>query len=333
MNPALLLLLIACGDKEKDSAAVTDTDTDTTTDDTGPTGSGADPATVELHGMCDLADDYGGFIVESYVEDSAEEEYSIVSGSIADSVVPLTILEVIGAEGGCEVKRRNNPFCDPSCESGQTCDFDGECITYPSNQDLGIVDILGLPKAVQMEAVIPGNTYFNTSLPHPAFEGGELIELQMPGGTYGPITLYGVGVEELAANDKEWRVESGHDLIVSWDAPVGEIVRSEVTLSINIDQHGTSPSSVYCTFEDNGEGTVPASIVQQLVEVGVSGFPSGVLKRRTADRADASDGCTDFEISSRREVDVDVIGYTPCMSNNDCPAEKPTCNLELQICE
>ncbi len=322
MRSAMLLLLIGCGDKEKDSA----TDTTPDTEDSGPTSSDEDPATVDLDGLCDLSEDFGGFVVEAY------DEYSIVSGAIADGVVPITVLEVIGTDGDCQVKRRNNPFCDPACESGQTCDFDGSCIDYPVNQDLGTVTVLGLEVDVEMEAVVPGNTYFNTSLPHPAFTGGDLIELQMPGGTYGPITLFGVGVDELTANDEEWRVESGHDLIVSWDAPTGEIVRSEVTLRINIDQHGTSPSSVYCTFEDDGEGTVPSSIIQQLVEVGVSGFPSGQLGRRTADRADAGDGCADFEVSSRREVSVDVIGYTPCISSNDCP-DGQTCNLELQICE
>ena len=323
MRASFLVLLMACGDKETDSAPTT---TDPTPTDSGTTPSGEDPTTVPLNGVCDLADDYGGFVVEAY------DEYSIVSGSIADGVVPITVLELIGSDGDCEVKRRNNPFCDPSCESGQTCDFDGNCITYPSNQDLGVVTVLGLDENVEMEAVVPGNTYFNTSLPHPAFSGGELIELQMPGGTYGPVTLFGVGVEELSATDKEWRVESGYDLIVTWDPPAGEVIRSEITLRINIDQHGTSPSSVYCTFEDDGEGTVPASVVQQLVEVGVSGFPSGLIVRRTADKADAGDGCTDFEVSSRRDVSVDVIGYTPCISDNDCP-EGQTCNVEMQICE
>lgn len=323
MRASLLVLMMACGEKDTDSATPPEPNP---TDDSGQVISGEDPATVAMDGVCDLAEDYGGFVVEAY------EEYSIVSGSIADGVVPITVLELIGSDGDCEVKRRNNPFCDPSCESGDTCDFDGNCITYPSNQDLGVVTVLGLPENVEMEAVVPGNTYFNTSLPHPAFSGGELIELQMPGGEYGPVTLYGVGVEELSAFDKEWRVESGNDLIVTWDAPTGEIVRSEVTLRINIDQHGTSPSSVYCTFEDDGEGTVPSSVVQQLVEVGVSGFPSGLLVRRTADKAAAGDGCTDLEISSRRDVSVDVIGYTPCISDNDCP-DGQTCNVEMQICE
>lgn len=323
LGTGLLVLLagFGCGDKE-DSATTNDTDTT----DSGPVGSDEDPATVPLGGLCPLETDFGGFVVEAY------EEYSIVSGAIADGVVPITILEVIGTDGECEVKRRNNPFCDPACVSGDTCDFDGNCITYPSNQDLGDVSIIGLAESVTMEAVVPGNTYFNTSLPHPAFTSGELIELQMPGGTYGPVDLFGVGVETLNAKDSGWTVESGNDLIVSWNAPTSKVVRSEVTMRINIDQHGTSPSTIYCTFEDDGEGVVPASIIQQLVEVGVSGFPSGQLNRRTADSTTIGDGCMDFEVSSRREVDVDVVGYTPCISTLDCP-EGEECNLELQICE
>lgn len=322
----LMLPVFGCGDKDDSATSSTDDSADTDTTTTTP-GSDEDPATVALDGLCDLENDYGGFVVEDY------EEYAIVSGSIADGVVPITVLELIDSDGDCEVKRRNNPFCDPSCESGEACDFDGSCIPYPVNQDLGVVTVLGLDGGdVAMEAVVPGNTYFNTSLPYPAFTSGDLIELQMPSGTYGPVTMFGVGVDQLNALDKEWQVESGHDLIVTWDPPTSDVVRSEVTLRINIDQHGTSPSSVYCTFEDDGEGTVSAAVVQKLVEVGVSGFPSGLLVRRTADKTETGDGCADFEVSSRRDVAVDVVGYTPCISTNDCP-DGQECNLELQICE
>jgi hypothetical protein len=37
-------------------------------------------------------------------------------------------------------------------------------------------------------------------------------------------------------------------------------------------------------------------------------------------------------VSSSVSVDVDVIGYTPCVSDADCP-DGQDCNEELQICE
>ena len=72
--------------------------------------------------------------------------------------------------------------------------------------------------------------------------------------------------------------------------------------------------------------------MQHLVDAGVTGFPSGSLERRTADRAEAGAGCLDLAVSIPLDVPVDVVGYTPCVSDEDCP-EGMECNEELQICE
>ena len=89
MRASLLVLMMACGEKDTDSATPPEPNP---TDDSGEVISGEDPATVAMDGVCDLAEDYGGFVVEAY------EEYSIVSGSIADGVVPITVLELIGSD-------------------------------------------------------------------------------------------------------------------------------------------------------------------------------------------------------------------------------------------
>ena len=119
------------GDTDTDTDADTDVDTDTDADtdtDTGtfevpdPVG---DPATVPLAGECPLASRYGNFEVDVY------EDYSLVSGSVADGVNPVTVLELLDEEGDCKLLRRNNPFCDPPCGAGDVCDFDGSCIPFP----------------------------------------------------------------------------------------------------------------------------------------------------------------------------------------------------------
>ena len=285
-----------------------------------------DPATVELAGPCEMADDFGGFVVQSAGDNTG------VQGAVADGVVPITIFEEIGAEGDCQLLRQNNPFCEPACDVDETCDFDGTCIDYPRNQDLGIVTIRGLVQSVEMEAVFPGNTYYDTSLPDPPYVPGELVALDMPEGTYGPATLYGVGLAPHATSDAEWVIDPGSDLAISWDAPTGDVVRSEIAMSINIDQHGASPGTLVCTFEDTGSATVPAGILQQLIDAGVTGFPTGALDRRTADHADIDGGCMDLVVTAPLTVPVDVVGYTPCVSDADCP-DGETCNIELQICE
>jgi hypothetical protein len=314
----LTFVLSACtGVEPLDSSVPIDSDSDL---------GEVDAATVPLGGACAMSDDLGGFLIQ------ATEDATDVDGAVANGVVPASVLEEIAASGECSVLRRNNPFCDPSCDPGQACTFEGTCIEYPANQDLGTVTLSGLSEPVVMERVYPGNTYFNTSLVHPAFVGGELLSLAMPGGVYGPATLYGVGVEALDMTGVTWTIEDGLDLALSWPAPTGALVRSEIAVQVSIDQHGVTPSVVRCTFADTGSGVVPAAIVSTLVGAGVTGFPAGSITRRTVDHADVSAGCLDFTVSAPRTVAVDVVGSTPCVSDRECP-DGQSCNLELQICE
>lgn len=313
-----LSLLLAC---EPDGAAESGTGGDS---DTGPVG---DPATVSLAGECAMEVDFGGFTVTD------NGESTDVAGKVADGVVPIAVLEPIAEAGDCQVLRQNNPHCEPTCDPGQTCDFDGACVAYPINQDLGTVTIVGLAEVVVMEPAFPGNTYYNsTALPHPAITGGVAVRLDMPAGAYGPAELFGVGFESLAVSDAGWSIAEGSDLIVAWSPPTGAEARSEVVLSVSIDQHGVSPSSLRCVFADVGTGTVPAAAITALVGAGVTGFPNGALERRTVDKAAAGAGCLDFTLRSPRTVLVEVGGHTPCVSTVDCP-EGQTCNEELQTCE
>lgn len=310
MLSAALLLLFACDDGK------------TPADDSSPV---VDPATVTLHGPCPLDLDYGGFTL------TIGQESSNIDGAVADGVVPFAVLEQLMAEGDCVVLRRNNPFCDPACDRSQTCDFDGQCVDYPANQDLGTVSMVGLARDAEMTPVFPGNTYFDTSLPHPAVQPGALVTLGMPGGVYGPATLYGVGVEALDLAPS-WTLESGVDLEILWPAPTASPTRSEVAIELSIDQHGVTPSVLRCVFADDGAGTVPGAVVATLVDVGVTGFPAGSIERRTVDSAPAGPGCMDLTVRSPRVASVDVVGHTPCVTSNECP-EGQHCNEELQTCE
>jgi hypothetical protein len=324
MGIALAFLFLACS-SSKDPAGDDSSPSETGDDSDEPTV--IDPATVPLAGECAMADDYGGFAV------IADGKEGWVDGKVADGVVPSSVRETIASDGECMVLRRNNPFCDPACTAGQTCNFDGECVPYPANQDLGTVTLSGLVEPVVMEPVFPGYTYFDTKLPPEPYTSGTLITLSAPDAPGGPLELHGVGVSALEPTDESWTFQSGKPLTVRWAPPTGDVVRSEVALSITIDLHGATPSVLRCIFEDDGEATVGGKILEALVGAGVTGFPFGTLDRRTVDHgAVAPDGCADFTVSSPRNVPVDVIGYTPCITTTDCPKGQ-TCNKEFQICE
>jgi hypothetical protein len=88
----MLLLLVACHGKDSDTVGGGDTHEEA-----------PDPATVELAGPCEMAADFGGFSVRSAGDGTG------VQGSVADGVVPITVLTEIGTAGSCRLLRQENP--------------------------------------------------------------------------------------------------------------------------------------------------------------------------------------------------------------------------------
>ncbi|MBM4389840.1 MAG: hypothetical protein FJ090_01850 [Deltaproteobacteria bacterium] len=297
--------------------------------DTGVPDPSGDPQTVALLGECPLETHYGGFVVEAY------ESYAIVDGTVSNGVVPVTVLENVATEGDCTLLKRNNPYCDPTCDSKETCDFDGTCIEYPVAQDLGTVTIAGIDPAAVMAATSPGYRYFKTDMDFPPWTAGELIQLSTTGATVESFTLHGVGPDMLEPTSTTWSVASGEDLVVGWDAPAGE-VRSSVRLSLNIDQHGQTPVTLVCHFDDDGEASVPSSVIDAVMGAGVTGYPSASLRRQTADSTTlgggtTTGGCVDLLVAHELAIRVEVEGHTPCTTNADCPPGHP-CDLATQTC-
>ena len=333
MNPDRLLTLVlrlllsgallgGCPTADDDDTAADDDaspDDDDTTDDALPP-----PEDVVLEGPCPLASRFGGFAVE------AHPNYTVAQGQASNGVVPVLVLEESLTDGSCTLWKRNNPFCDPACSPGFTCDFDGTCLPYPAPQDLGTVTVEGLLAPVSMAPVPPGSNYFFTGLPLQAMNVGETVRLRSTGGAWAPLELWGLGVLDLDVSGiAGWTIARETPLEVTWPAGAG---RAEILFRLNIDQHGLSPSTLECAFPDTGSATVAAAMIDGLFGAGVSGWPSATLSRRTVDRVDAEDGCVDFVVTSPRTVPVSVAGYIPCNLQNPCP-DGMTCNLEIELCE
>ncbi|MFT7622719.1 MAG: hypothetical protein ACI9WU_001894 [Myxococcota bacterium] len=286
--------------------------------DTPPTG----PA-----GPCALNARIGGITVE------AGEQFSFVTAEIANGVNPATVLEEVVVEGDCKLLKRNNLFCNPPCAPGQTCGLDETCIEFPVPQDVGTVTVSGLSTTVVMESVAGTGTYFATDVAHPIVTGGEAITATTSAGGYvGQITLQGAGGHALDLITSQWSVVPGAPLTIQWAAPPAD-GRTMIGLRLNIDQHGNSPVVVACTFEDDGEASIPATLIDQLINSGVSGFPNGLLRRQTVDSVSTDQGCVDLLVSVPREPeDVSIAGHTPCKTPADCP-DGTTCNLAIETCQ
>jgi hypothetical protein len=277
---------------------------------------------VELRGACSLAERVGGFIV------AMEPEYSAFSGSVADGVVPVSVLEQVGADGDCILLRRNNPFCKPLCMPGQACDFDGTCIPYPVNHDVGVVNVTGLVQPVMVEPVPPTYSYFDTSLMHPPFEPGSPIELTAEGGDYEAFELHGIGVAMVEPAAEQLSLSTGRPVTVEWISTGSE---AKLQLVLSVDQHGLTPVKLVCESDDTGSLSIAPELVSDFLAFGVSGFPSADYYLRTVDSVDITPGCVELIAHSHRQTLLDVEGHTPCDAPADCPVGQ-MCDLMIQTC-
>jgi hypothetical protein len=298
------LLLVGCGDTDP-------IEPDATTQ-------------VALRGACAIDDKVGGFAVEAY------PQYSSVEGRVADGVTPSAIFDVVLTQGECQVLRRRNPFCDPPCTNGWACGADETCIPFPEQLDIGTVVVTGLDREIELEPRPPGNNYFETNLAHPVFEPDAVIGVTADSAEVGQLSLNGEGSEPLVLDTELWQIEPGESLQLGWNAaPAGS--RTHVALNINIDLHGISPMSLSCELDDDGEAEVPAELIDELLDSGVSGFPTGSMSRRTADSAEGDLGCIELVVASRLSQTISVSGHTPCITNAQCP-EGQTCDVPIQTC-
>ncbi len=289
-----------------------------------PMNAPTDAGTVKqaLRGPCALGERVGGFLVE------AQTQYSIVDGKVANGVVPASVPIVVQEAGDCVLHKRRNLVCTPSCLAGMTCGENGSCIAFPEQLDVGKVTIAGLQTSVEMSPRMPGASYFETELPHPAFAPGAAIALASNG--MPEIELFGVGVDLLQRPDAKLRVVEGQPLAITWNK--GDQAVARVDLRLNIDQHGASPVSIRCSFEDDGEAEVPASMIDALFASGVSGFPNANIVRHTTDSMSIADGCVDLVVSSPLAVAVEVAGHQACSAQVPCPMGQ-RCDLPTNTCK
>jgi hypothetical protein len=300
---------------ETDTLPVIDTDYET------------DPSLVPLAGPCPLDRYLGGFKVEM----NADVGYTAIDGSVLSGVDPSTVRDVALVEGDCMLLRRPDLICNPPCQSGETCTPEEICVDMPESQDVGIAVFQGLVKTVYVAPVTPGNTYFYTKLRNPGFESGKVVNLTTTGGFLDPMELYGIGLEPLYPPENTWMLEEGTPLTIDWTPPP-EGARSTLRVTINIDVHGLTPYDLVCELPDTGIATVPSSVIDALIENGVTGFPSAKAIRYTVDSIDGELGCVEFQVTSVAIAAVDVAGFIPCSQTVPCP-NGYYCDLAIEQCK
>jgi hypothetical protein len=291
----------------------------------GQAGSSGGAGSDTLRGECDIASRVGRFSVE------AQSDFGVVQGAVFEGVVPTSIPRLASEAGSCRMLERRNLVCTPACVGATTCGEDGGCIPYPRQISVGNVTIAGLTQPTNLSPQTPGNGYFAPGADNPPFTVGSEVTMKAEGDSGRPgFELKGLGSPPLGTKPS-WLIERGKGLTVVWQNG-DPSARTKVTVELSVDQHGLSPLTLACEFEDTGAATIPGAVVDQLLDSGVSGFPNGRIFRRTADRVLIDLGCVDLLVGSPLAADVSVAGVVPCTKAADCPTGQ-TCNLMQELCE
>jgi hypothetical protein len=270
---------------------------------------------------CPSAERIGGFIV------GHEEFYAQVSGEVAAGVIPLTVLQEVETLGDCRLMRKENPFCETPCQAGELCDHDGTCVEYPANKSVGTVTVSGLKDGdVVMEP--KSATYFDTNVSMPLFEPSAPIHLVASGDELPGFELDAFGVPDLELPSSVITMTSGSPLDIIWSEKPGNW---KLYFSLNIDQHGSSPATLFCEVPDTGSYQVPAQFVDAILSMGVSGFATAHFYRRTVDSVTLEPGCVELTVSSYVYGKLDVDGHTACKVDPDCP-EGEVCEISINTC-
>ncbi len=294
---------------------------------TGSTGSGGGGAGEVPAAGCPRDARIGSFQV--YLA----EDRTIFSGTVADGVAPTAIPDVLAEEGSCQLLAPRDLFCSVPCASGESCAGDDTCVPTPSNVSVGQVTVSGLVEPLELEANGITVTYDRTITdPYPGFQAGATVSLSAAGDEVEAFSLNATGVQELATSASTVSVQEGSPTTLTWDASGADPTATGISISFSVHTHGGTTGWIECLVPDTGSFDVPASLVSQLIGMGLAGFPRATVSRISRDTATVSLGCVELSLSSDVTLDLEVEGLTSCDSADDCPTGQ-TCNEELLACE
>ena len=235
--------------------------------------------------------------------------------------------------GACTLYEPKAPFCDPSCGSSALCVSDGVCKAYPKSVGVGKVTVSGVKTKAgattfTMDPILNGyQPPAGTNLEYIPFAEGDPVSLSAAGDTgLGAFSLSAKAIARLVVQNDSIVLADGKPILLRWTPP-GKDVGSIIAVTVDISHHGGAKGKIECQTADNGSLDIAASLVDALKALGVSGFPSIEITRKTVSANDKVQ--VNFEIESLITKPLSIPGLISCAGEGDCPEGK-TCQQDLQ---
>lgn len=277
----------------------------------------------------------GAFQVRSLpAEDGADTGSTAVIGKIYDGPTPSAIVwEVQAEEGGCQLLTPRVPFCNEPCGGSAVCVEDNTCQPYPTAHSAGSVTVTGLNLESGEASLVMTPTANNYQPPagvrllYPPADEGATIRFEASGDYFSAFTLEAKGVSPLKLLNDTIPVAANSPVSLEWTPP-GQAGISKVHVKLDISHHGGTKGMIECSADDTGSLELPASLVTQLLDLGVAGFPTIVVTRRSVGSTTIAAGRVELVVSSQIERSVEIAGLNSCHDDSQCP-DGQTCQSDL----
>jgi hypothetical protein len=260
-----------------------------------------------------------------------------IQGRVASAPQPpLLTLETTAREGDCLVEVPKPQFCD-ACLDG-TCVKGGKCVPNPQPRSVGTVTVTGVATAAGSSlsmAPQPPKYFYQpegeVKITVPPFEEGAALKLAASGGELPAFEIAGKGTTMLeVTTTTPVTMERGKPLGLRWKAATVAGI-SRVGIVVDISHHGGFAGQIRCDVADSGSFDVPAAMVGKLIDLGVAGYPSTTVTRKTTGETTLSAGRVQLNVTTERLLPIVIPGYVSCSEKEPCAAGK-TCS-QAGLCQ
>ena len=260
--------------------------------------------------------------------------YSAVTGKVADKENPQAVIwEEQGTEGDCTLYTPRVPFCETPCTGSDVCVADDTCATRAVSQDAGEMTMEGVATAEGVRSWTMskvGATYqpVGLSLAYPPFGEGDTVTVSAAGSATVPaFTMQATGVSDMVLGATSYPLVRDSALELTWTPPTS-CDATTVAVLLDISHHGQSKGKVECRTADDGAMAIAPALVSQLLDLGVSGYPTVIAERQSRGVVHLPNGNVELVVESRSEVAISIDGLISCNDDSNCPAGT-TCQTDL----
>lgn len=254
---------------------------------------------------------------------------SSLYGKVYDGPTPQGIVWVVDSvDGDCRVETPRVPFCATPCGGSAVCVEDNTCQAYPTSKPVGTVRVSGArfttdggnTAEFDMTPVVNGyQAPTSVTLDVPPFSDATLVTMTASGSSVvAPFSLTSSGVAPIALTQSSYDLVSGSALELQW-TPGSATTAARIEVEIDISHHGGLKGQILCETADDGSLSIGAGLVTKLINLGVAGFPTIVVRRIKTGSTVIAAGRVDLEVFSTAELGLNIPGLVSCTDTSECP--------------